>query len=130
MKRFQFISLLRPHWKTLSLAFVAVIFESITDLLDPWPLKLVFDFVLGTKPLTGWLATVTAATVGTGKSAVLLFAAAAVIVIAVFGAASSYSEKYLTTSVGQWVMHDLRKTLYHHIQRLSLAYHDHKARAI
>jgi ATP-binding cassette, subfamily B, bacterial len=28
------------------------------------------------------------------------------------------------TSVGQWVTHDLRSTLYHHIQRLSLSYHD------
>ena len=27
-------------------------------------------------------------------------------------------------SVGQWVAHDLRRTLYHHIQRLSLAEHD------
>ena len=42
------------------------------------------------------------------------------------GALCSYAEKYLTTSVGQWVMHDLRRTLYSHIQRLSLAYHDHK----
>jgi subfamily B ATP-binding cassette protein MsbA len=28
------------------------------------------------------------------------------------------------TTVGQWVTHDLRSTLYHHIQRLSLSYHD------
>jgi subfamily B ATP-binding cassette protein MsbA len=49
-----------------------------------------------------------------------------VAVIAVVGAASSYLEKYLTTSVGQWVMHDLRRTLYHHIHRLSLAEHDQK----
>ncbi len=28
------------------------------------------------------------------------------------------------TSVGQWVMHDLRSTLYNHIQRLSLSFHD------
>ena len=47
-------------------------------------------------------------------------------VIAVVGALSSYLEKYLTTSVGQWVMHDLRRTLYHHIHRLSLAEHDEK----
>jgi subfamily B ATP-binding cassette protein MsbA len=33
-------------------------------------------------------------------------------------------EKFVTTSVGQWVMHDLRLTLYHHIQRLSLSFHD------
>jgi subfamily B ATP-binding cassette protein MsbA len=35
-------------------------------------------------------------------------------------------EKYLTTSVGQWVMHDLRRTLYQHIHHLSLAEHDEK----
>src|SRR5205807_3977244 len=50
----------------------------------------------------------------------------AVVVIAAVGAISSYFEKYLTTSVGQWVMHDLRRVLYSHIQRLSLSYHDQK----
>ena len=50
----------------------------------------------------------------------------AVLLIAVVDALCSYAEKYLTTSVGQWVMHDLRRTLYSHIQRLSLAYHDQK----
>ena len=50
----------------------------------------------------------------------------AVAVIAIVGAISSYLENYLTTSVGQSVMHDLRRTLYHHIHRLSLAEHDEK----
>ena len=45
------------------------------------------------------------------------------LLIAVVGAISSYCEKYLTTSVGQWVAHDLRRMLYQHIQRLSLAEH-------
>jgi subfamily B ATP-binding cassette protein MsbA len=63
---------------------------------------------------------------GKDKLAILNFAALAVIVIAIGGAVSSYTEKYLTTSVGQWIMHDLRRTVYHHIQRLSLAYHDQK----
>ncbi len=49
------------------------------------------------------------------------------LVIAAFGAFCTYAEKLLTTSVGQWVMHDLRQTLYFHIQRLSLAYHDQKS---
>jgi subfamily B ATP-binding cassette protein MsbA len=42
------------------------------------------------------------------------------------GAIASYVEKYVTTSVGQWVTHDLRRAIYHRMQRLSLAYHDHK----
>ena len=66
------IDLLRPHWKALTVALVAVLGETLT----------------------------------------------------VVGAISAYFEKYLTTSVSQWVAHDLRRTLYHHIQRLSLADHD------
>jgi subfamily B ATP-binding cassette protein MsbA len=46
------------------------------------------------------------------------------LLVALMEAVGSYTEKYVTTSVGQWVMHDLRLRLYHRIQRLSLAYHD------
>ena len=69
-------------------------------------------------PVVGWI--------GDGKLAVLNVAVLAVAVIAVAGAASSYLNTYLTANVGQWVMHDLRRTLYHHIHRLSLAEHDEK----
>ena len=35
-----------------------------------------------------------------------------------------YGEKWVTTTVGQWVSHDLRRALYARVQRLSLSYHD------
>jgi subfamily B ATP-binding cassette protein MsbA len=124
-KKIRIIDLLYPHWGTLSLAFIAVLGESITDLLEPWPLKIVFDYVFGSKRMPDWLASVVSY-IGTDKFSILNFAVLAVIVIAIFGAVSSYFEKYLTTSVGQWVMHDLRRVLYSHIQRLSLSYHDQK----
>ena len=118
--------LLKPHWLQLTLAFVAVIGESVTDLLEPWPLKIVFDNVLGSKHLPPWLATVVHATAGTDKLAILSFVVVLVLAIATVGAISTYFEKYLTTSVAQWVSHDLRRTLYNHIQKLSLSYHDKK----
>jgi subfamily B ATP-binding cassette protein MsbA len=118
--------LLKPHWWALTLAFVAVIGESLTDLLEPWPLKVVFDNVLGSKRMPDWLATPVYVVAGRGKLSILTVVAFSVIVIAIVGAVSSYFEKYLTTSVAQWVSHDLRRTLYHHIQRLSLSYHDNK----
>lgn len=118
--------LLRPHWPALVLAFLAVLGETLTDLLEPWPLKVVLDNVIGNKSLPHWMQSFVVSWLGEDKIAVLHFAIAAVITIALVGAISSYAEKYLTTSVGQWVMHDLRTTLYHHIQRLSLAYHDQK----
>jgi subfamily B ATP-binding cassette protein MsbA len=121
-------TLLRPHTKTLALGLLAVIGETIADLLQPWTLKIVFDNVLKTgKPQAhGWLNSLILATVGTNPLAILRFAAIAALAIAVAGAICSYWEKYLTTSVGQWVMHDLRRTLYSHVQRLSLSYHDQK----
>ena len=99
--------------------------ETATDLLEPWPLKIVLDSLLQSKRLPGWLSGVVG-WLGPDKLAVLNFAVLAVAVIAVVGALSSYLEDYLTTGVGQWVMHDLRRTLYHHIHRLSLAEHDQK----
>ena len=110
----------------LALAFVAVLGEAATDLLEPWPLKIVFDYVFGGKHMPEWMSGLLSNTFGLSKVAILHFAVFAVIVIALVGALSAYAEKYLTTSVGQWVMHDLRRVLYHHIQRLSLAYHDRK----
>src|SRR5947207_1690017 len=124
-KKIRIIDLLYPHWGTLSLAFIAVLGESITDLLEPWPLKVVFDYVFGSKRMPEWLAGIVSF-IGTDKFSILNFAVLCVIVITVFGAISSYCEKYLTTSVGQWVLHDLRRVLYSHIQRLSLSYHDLK----
>src|SRR5690242_289162 len=124
-KKIRITDLLFPHWPSLVLAFIAVIGESATDLLEPWPLKVVFDYVFGSKHMPDWLASIVGF-IGTDKLSILNFAAIAVILIALFGAISSYGEKYLTTSVGQWVMHDLRRVLYSHIQKLSLAYHDQK----
>jgi ATP-binding cassette, subfamily B, bacterial len=119
------IGFLRPHWKSLTLALLAVAGETAADLLEPWPLKIVLDYLLQSKQPPGWM-TGMIGWIGQNKLAVLNFAVLAVAVIAVVGALSSLLEKYLTTSVGQWVMHDLRRTLYHHIHRLSLAEHDAK----
>lgn len=117
--------LLYPHWMSLMLAFVAVIGESAAGLLEPWPLKIVFDYVFASKSMPVWLAGAVS-WLGQGKFATLNFAVLAVLAIAALGALSSYFESYLTTTVGQWVMHDLRRVVYQHIQRLSLSFHDQK----
>ena len=119
-------AILRPHLPSLALALVAALGEVATNLLDPWPLKIVLDDVLRSQHRHGWLNQLIYATTGNDNLVILKYAVAAILLIAVVGALCSYMQKYLTTSVGQWVMHDLRRTLYSHIQRLSLAYHDQK----
>jgi subfamily B ATP-binding cassette protein MsbA len=116
--------LIRPHWRALTIALLAVLGVTLTDVVEPWPIKIVIDNLLQSKKLPGWLGEFVSGTFGQDKLAILNFAVAAVAVIAVVGAVSSYVEKYLTTSVSQWVAHDLRLTLYNHIQRLSLTEYD------
>jgi len=99
-----------------------VLGETLADIAEPWPIKVVVDHVLQSKKMPGWFVMV-ARYLGDDKLAILNFAVAAVLVIAIVGAISGYWEKVLTTTVAQWIAHDLRLELYHRIQRLSLAQH-------
>jgi len=116
--------LLRPYSKLLALAFVAMLIESAMDLLEPWPLKVILDHVIGSKTpppwLAGWLID------SESRLTVLNGAIVAVMGIAMVGAVSSYTERYLSTTIGKRVGFDLRHTLYHHVQRLSLSFYEHR----
>jgi ATP-binding cassette, subfamily B, bacterial len=117
--------LLGPHSKALGAGLLAAIGEGIANLLEPWPLKLVLDNVLRTRPPHhGWLDRWILDSIGENPRAILLFAALAALAIAIVGAVCSYIQKCFTTGTGQWVMHDLRSRLYSRMQRLSLSYHD------
>jgi ATP-binding cassette, subfamily B, bacterial len=116
--------LLRPYWKLLAIAFGAMLVAAAADLLEPWPLKVIFDYVLGSKRVPPWLSAWIVD--GHDRIVVLNAAALAVVVIAAIGAISSYTQKYLSTTVAKHVGYDLRHILYHHVQRLSLSFHEHR----
>src|SRR6266852_1274532 len=42
--------LLRPYWKQLSIATLAMMLEAFLDVFRPWPLKVVIDRVLSHRP--------------------------------------------------------------------------------
>ena len=115
--------ILRTHWIALAVASVAVIGETAADVLEPWPITIIVDNILQGKRLSGPLGAAVVSLFGENQAAMLYFALAAVLAIAIVGGISGYVEKYLTTSVSQWVAHDLRLLLYQRIQRLSLAEH-------
>jgi ATP-binding cassette, subfamily B, bacterial len=125
-RRLSMRTLLKPHLAALSFGFLAIAGESAANLLQPWPLKIVLDDVLRGRESHAWAMRLVHGAVGTDKMAILKFACAAVLAIAVLDAICTFGEKYLTTSVAQWVSYDLRLAIYAHIQRLSLAFHDQK----
>ena len=115
-------ALLRPHRPLLAIAAGAMAVQGITELLEPWPLKIIFDYVLGGKPvpasLRDWLGD------GQDRLAVLDLAAVSVVVIAAVNAVSAYTDKYFSSTVGKRVGFELRHRLYHHVQRLSLSFYE------
>src|SRR3989475_9342208 len=117
-------ALVLSQWKMLALGLLAALGSVAADILQPLPLKIVIDNVLGAKALPQWLAPLLSFVFGTNKAAILTFAVVSVVLVALVNAVSSYVQSLSMTTVGQWVMHDLRSTLYHQIQRLSLSYHD------
>src|SRR6202140_3080207 len=86
------VDLVRPHWKALTVALVAVLGEALTDTLEPWPIKIVIDNILQSKALPGWLGGAVTGLFGNNAYAIVNFAVAAVATIAVVGAVSSYLE--------------------------------------
>ena len=52
------LRLLRPYWKKLAVALMAVIGITIADVLQPWPLKIVLDYVLAGRKPPNWLASI------------------------------------------------------------------------
>ena len=123
-KRLSIRTLLKPHVGALVVGLIAVAGEAAANLLGPWPLKIVLDDVLRSKETHTSVVRWIHHFIGSDKMAMLKFACLAVLLIAVLDAVATYLEKYLTTSVGQWIAHDLRKMVYSHIQKLSLAFHD------
>ena len=119
-------TLLKPHSKAIAIGIAAAIGQGIANLLEPWPIKIVLDNVLRSRPAQGWLNHLLRLDATADKLMVLKIAALGVLGIAAADAICSYVQKYVTSSVGQWVLHDLRRTLYLHIQRLSLSFHDQK----
>ena len=115
---------IRPYAPYLALALLGALGETAADLLQPWPLKILFDNILRGEPLPpaidGWLAPI----FGQGASGLLAFAVSAVLAIAVVRGASSFMQDFFMPRVGHFILHDLRRQLYWHIQRLSMTFHD------
>lgn len=99
-------------------SFLALFAQVGARLLEPWPLKLVFDGVLGLGRDVGVLGT------GGWSTDVLLVAACLGLIIVVgLRAVAQYATTVGFALVGNRVLTEVRGVLYDHLQRLPLSYH-------
>ena len=103
------LSYLKPYKKLLILSVFFMIFVSLSNLVVPWIIKDVIDRVLENKDLG------------------MLYIIIVVILVTFFiRALTTFGHRYLMGYIGQAVIMDIRNALYHHLQRLSIAYYDRR----
>jgi ATP-binding cassette subfamily B protein/subfamily B ATP-binding cassette protein MsbA len=116
---------LRPYWKLAAMSAALIVLGALVGLLVPWPLKLLFDNVLGDRPLPPALAWLLGPLAG-DRSRLLLVAVLAGLGLVIFQNALSVLDNYVNTKLDQNMVLDFRSDLFRHAQRLSLTHHDQR----
>jgi ATP-binding cassette, subfamily B, bacterial len=99
------LALFRPYRFRLSVVLVLIVISAGVSMLSPFLLRDALD--------NGIFA---------HNATVLTEAVLGMIAVAIFSNATSVWQTYMSNVVGQKVMHDLRAAVYHHLQRMSLAF--------
>jgi ATP-binding cassette subfamily B multidrug efflux pump len=98
---------LRPYWRSVAVALVAIVAGSAASLAQPYLFKIAIDRYIAVGRLDGL----------TRLASVYLF-----ILIGAFVA--EYLQTWSMQLTGQRIMFDLRMAIYEHLQRLDLRYYD------
>ncbi len=109
-----------PYRFTFLFALAQVFIMSGCELLKPWPLKIIIDNVLSGNPAPWGMEN------HFTPSALLLLAVIGLVVIYVILGGITLLNNYTTIKIGQQMVNDMRRDLYAHLQRLSLAFHSRR----
>ena len=108
---------MRQHLWRFILAIAGVALGAAMEVLKPWPLKVLIDNVLSGKPLQ------VAALAHYSRMNLLLAACVGGVLIYVLTGILTVANNYISISIGQRMVNDLRGQLFDHLQRLSLGFH-------
>ncbi len=117
----KFAPQIRKQGALIAIAFVALIAETILHLLEPWPLKFIFDNIILTGFKVGSLGI--PAIDHLSPVGLLTLLALSLVAIAALRGAAAYISTVGMALAATAVMTDIRGNLYSHLQRLSLAFH-------
>jgi ABC-type multidrug transport system fused ATPase/permease subunit len=107
---------------SLSIAALCTLVLALTDLVKPWPLKIIFDNVLLDKPLPEYLSFLKGV-VESDKTLSIIIISSSIILISLFKSFSGYFQLSITSRIGYKLAHSLRRELFIHLQRLSISFH-------
>jgi ATP-binding cassette, subfamily B, bacterial len=108
--------------KNLCMAGLCTLGVTAMDLLRPWPLKIIFDYILLGKQAPRYLHFLEG-TLQKDKTMALVIVSFSIILITLFKSIFSYSQLFIISSIGYKLAHTLRSELFSHLQRLSISFH-------
>ncbi|HTM55767.1 MAG TPA: ABC transporter ATP-binding protein [Pirellulales bacterium] len=113
------------RWRALLLVLFAMLLKTGLDVLQPWPMKLIADQVLGGQKIPELVARF----FGEGVTAYKLLAwcVAAMIVLFLLNWLVSVAESFAAISLGHRMFYELAADLFDYLQRLSLRFHRSKS---
>ena len=118
------LSFMRPYRGRVAGVALLMLLQVALGALEPWPLKLVIDYVLGShelpQPIRQWATTLTGG--GGAVRLLILFVGFGVLLQLVHQVASAVGVR-LQTDTGQRMVYDLRYKLLDHLQSLGLQHH-------
>ena len=104
------------------LGFVLLALEAGTAVVEPYPIAYLIDFLQGARPELHYLGA--QAVLGSVRNdTIFLLTSAVILIAAVNSAADSFTEICMARG-GRSLGYSLRVTMYAHLQRLPLGYHD------
>lgn len=112
----------RRRRRELSLGMLFSVLLGLARVVEPWPLKVVFDQVLFHKKAKGALTQVFLI-FGSQPTEILLAAALVLMVAGVVHGVSYYYQDYLLSSAAQDIVYRIRTRMYRHLHQLDVAFH-------
>ena len=116
---------LRPYWKLGMVSGICTLLIAGTSLLLPWPLQLLFDYVLAKRSMPPFVAYFLGPL--QGRTIALFFAIVGLrLGITLLHNLMVVASEYVNTRIDQGIALDVRSELFQHAQRLSLSFHDQR----
>jgi len=113
----------KKYWKTIAVACLALLAGIATEMLRPWPLKIILDNVILDESLPTNLHFLNPLLDEDPKLLLLLLAVSIVLVIAL-ESFFTYINKFWISSTGDRINADIRERAFAQLQRMSLSFHE------
>ncbi len=112
-----FVPHLRKYWKRFFLTYLALFAAMVMNLLKPWPLKIILDYILLDKPMPSGIMFVSSMAAH-DKLILLAISCAGIVAIFFLEGLFTFTRKYFMAGAGERAINDIRQEVFGHLQML------------